>query len=123
MEFKFFKYLKNFVKSNFKQSILPAWVCVNNKTSTTGLIVYTDKFKIEYIINGKRLPHDQTNPMFRIGESALTACDVSYTTQDLPLFFEGTQYPVFAEMALEFMELQIMTRDKIEANDKGTGGH
>ena len=103
--------------------MLPAWVGGNNKTSPTGLMGYPDKFKIEYIINGKRLPHDQTNPMFRIGESALTACDVSYTTQDLPLFFEGTQYPVFAEMALEFMELQIMTRDKIEANDKGTGGH
>ena len=66
--------------------------------------------------------------MFRIGESVLTTCDVSYTTQDVPLFFEGTQNPVFAEMALEFMEMQVMTRDKIEginagaSNQYGQGG-
>ena len=114
--------------NKFKASMLPAWVGGNNKTAPTGLMGYPDKFKIEYIINGRRLPQNTSNPMFRIGESVLTTCDVSYTTQDVPLFFEGTQNPVFAEMALEFMEMQVMTRDKIEginagaSNQYGQGG-
>ena len=113
--------------NKFKSSMLPAYAGGDNATAPTALMGYPDTFEIEFIINGKRLPRDASNPMFRIGKSVLTACDVSYTTQDVPLFFEGTQYPVFAQMSLEFMEMQIMTRDKIDGGvdqqGRSVGGH
>ena len=59
--------------------------------------------------------------MFNIGKSVLTSCDMSYTTQDLPVFFEGTQYPVSIQMSLTFMELDIMIREKITGHT-GFGG-
>ena len=54
------------------------------------------------------------NPMFNIGRSVLTSCDLNYTTQDVPLFFEGTQHPVSIDMALSFMEIGVMYREKID---------
>ena len=52
--------------------------------------------------------------MFNIGRSVLTACDLNYTTQDVPLFFVGTQYPVSIDMQLSFMEIGVMHRGKID---------
>ena len=61
--------------------------------------------------------------MFNIGRSVLKACDVNYTTESVPLFFEGTQFPVSAEMTLSFMELEVMTREKITGSKGIVGGH
>ena len=52
--------------------------------------------------------------MFNIGRSVLTSCDLNYTTQDTPLFFDNTQFPVSIDMALSFMEIGVMHRGKID---------
>ena len=52
--------------------------------------------------------------MFNIGRSVLTNCELSYTTQDTVLFFEGTQFPVTISMSLTFMEIEIMHRSKVQ---------
>jgi hypothetical protein len=38
---------------------------------------------------------------------------MDYNTEGVPLFFEGTQYPVSMQMGLSFMELEIMHRQKV----------
>ena len=81
------------------------------------LFGYPDQFTIEYYIDGRPLPKDKNginNPMFNIGRSVLTACDLNYTTQDVPLFFDKTQYPVSIDMQLSFMEIGVMYREKID---------
>ena len=72
---------------------------------------YPDHFDIKFYINGKELKAQ--NSLFKIGRSVLTSCDLSYTTQDVPLFFEGTQYPVTIDMKLTFMEVEVMYREKV----------
>ena len=61
--------------------------------------------------------------MFNIGRSVLKSCDVNYTTESVPLFFEGTQFPVSAEMSLGFMELEVLTRESITGEKGQVGGH
>ena len=98
----------------FKQAMLPSHSGGNEKSSPAGLFSYPDEFKITYYINGEPLPSTASNPMFNIGRSVLTACDMNYNTEGIPLFFEGTQYPVSMEMALSFMEIEVMHRQKIQ---------
>jgi hypothetical protein len=98
----------------FKQAMLPFHAGGDNKTSPTGLFGYPDEFEISFTVNGTRLPRTVDNPMFNIGRSVLTACDLSYTTQDTVLFFEGTQFPVTINMTLSFMEIEVMHRSKIQ---------
>ena len=78
------------------------------------LFGYPDQFTIEYYINGKALQKGVNNPMFNIGRLVLTACDLNYTTQDVPLFFDKTQYPVSIDMQLSFMEIGVMYREKVD---------
>ena len=99
----------------FKKAMLPHHQGGDNATSPSMLFGYPDKFKINFVINGKRLPRSASNPMFNIGQSVCTACDLNYATQDVPLFFEGTQYPVTIEMKLTFMELEVMHRHKVDS--------
>ena len=101
------------IAAAFKQAMLPAHAGGDNKTSPTGLFGYPDEFEISFTVNGRTLPKDANNPMFNIGKSVLTNCELSYTTQDTVLFFEGTQYPVTISMALTFMEIEIMHRSKV----------
>jgi hypothetical protein len=101
----------------FKKAMLPSHSGGENTTAPSMLFGYPDEFTIEYYIDGHALPKDKngiSNPMFNIGRSVLTACDLNYTTQDVPLFFDGTQYPVSIDMALSFMEIGIMYREKID---------
>ncbi len=98
----------------FKKAMLPHHRGGDNATSPSMLFGYPDKFKINFIINGKRLPASDENPMFNIGESVCTAVDLNYATQDVPLFFEGTQYPVTIDMKLTFMELEVMHRHRVD---------
>ena len=98
----------------FKMAMLPSHSGGNAKSSPAGLFSYPDEFVITYYINGNPLPTGPTNPLFNIGRSVLTACDMNYNTEGVPLFFEGTQYPVSMEMALSFMEIEVMHRQKIQ---------
>lgn len=95
----------------FKQAMLPSHLEGASENSPLGMFTYPDEFEIEYYINGKKLPTDRKNPLFRIGKSVLTACELDYTTQDTTLFFEGTQNPVTVEMKLAFTEINIMYRE------------
>ena len=101
------------IVNEFKAAMLPSHKGGNNQTAPSGLFGYPDEFKITYYVNGKELPSNSTNPMFNIGRSVLTNCELSYTTQDTVLFFEGTQFPVTINMGLTFMEIEIMQRAKI----------
>jgi len=113
------------IVNEFKAAMLPSHKGGNNQTAPSGLFGYPDEFVITYYINGDPLPNDATNPMFNIGKSVLTSCEMSYTTQDLPVFFEGTQYPVSIGMSLTFMELDIMIRERITGHEGFgiVGGH
>ena len=105
------------IVNSLKKAMLPSHKGGDNKTAPSMLFGYPDEFTIEYYINGKALPKDKngiSNPMFNIGRSVCTACDLNYTTQDVPLFFDGTQYPVSIDMALSFMEIGVMYREKID---------
>ena len=109
--------------NEFKSAMLPQTGGGDNKTSPSGTFGYPDEFKITYYIDGDLLPSNSNNPMFNIGRSVLKVCDVNYTTESVPLFFEGTQFPVSAEMSLSFMELEVMTREKITGAKNIVGGH
>ena len=109
--------------NEFKAAMLPQTGGGDNKTSPSGTFGYPDEFKITYYIDGELLPSNSTNPMFNIGRSVLKSCEVNYTTESVPLFFEGTQFPVSAEMSLSFMELEVMTREKITGAKNIVGGH
>ena len=97
----------------FKMAMLPSHSGGNERTSPAGLFSYPDEFVISYYINGNPLPQNRNNPMFNIGRSVLTACDMNYSTESVPLFFEGTQFPVSMEMGLTFMEIEVMHREKV----------
>ena len=101
----------------FKRAMLPSHDDnADNKAAPSMLFGYPDEFTIEYYINGKKLESSKANPnpMFNVGRSVLTACDLNYTTQDVPLFFDGSQYPVSIDMQLSFMEIGVMYREKID---------
>ena len=101
------------IATAFKESMLPGHQGGDNQTSPTGLFGYPDEFEISFTVNGTPLPKNNSNPMFNIGRSVLTNCELSYTTQDTVLFFEGTQFPVTINMKLTFMEIEVMHRSKI----------
>ena len=100
----------------FKKAMLPSHSGGENSTAPSMLFGYPDEFTIDYYVKGEKLKHSATNPnpMFNVGRSVLTACDLDYTTQDVPLFFDGTQYPVSISMALSFQEIGVMYREKID---------
>ena len=104
------------IVNSFKRAMLPSHKGGDNKTAPSMLFGYPDEFTIDYYVKGEKIRHSETNPnpMFNVGRSVLTACDLDYTTQDVPLFFDGTQYPVSIDMALSFMEIGIMYREKID---------
>ncbi len=98
----------------FKKAMLPSHGGGDAKTSPSMMFGYPDTFKITYYINGEKLPATSSNPMFNIGKSVLLACDLDFTTESVPLFFDQTQYPVTIAMKLSFMELEIMYRERIK---------
>ena len=98
------------IVNGFKNAMLPDHKGGVPEDTPMGMFTYPDEFEIEYYINGTMLPKDNSNPLFRIGRSVLTACELDYTTQDTTLFFEGTQNPVSIEMKLAFTEISIMYR-------------
>ena len=99
------------IVSAFKNAMLPGHIGGVSENTPLGMFGYPDEFEIEYYINGTPLPTDESNPLFRIGRSVLTACELDYTTQDTTLFFEGTQNPVTVEMKLAFTEINVLYRE------------
>ena len=39
---------------------------------------------------------------------------INYDTENIPLFFDGTQNPVSISMKLSFMETEVMFREKVD---------
>ena len=102
------------IVSAFKKSMLPSHAGGDSQTAPSMMFGYPDTFTITYYINGKALPNNDTNPMFNIGKSVLTGCELNFDTENVPLFFDGTQYPVTISMKLSFMETDVMYREKVD---------
>ncbi len=102
------------IATAFKSAMLPSHGGGNNATSPSMLFGYPDEFEIAFTVNGNPMPKTHLNPMFRIGRSVLTGCELDYATESVALFFDGTQYPVSISMKLTFMEVDIMYREKVE---------
>ena len=102
------------IATAFKKAMLPSHRGGDSQTAPSMLFGYPDEFEITFKVDGKALPESSSNPLFKIGRSVLTACDLDFTTESLPLFFDKTQYPVSIAMKLSFMELEVMYREKIE---------
>jgi hypothetical protein len=98
----------------FKKSMLPSHGGGSETAAPSMLFGYPDQYRINFFINGEELPDNGSSPMFNIGKSVCTACDLDFTTENVPLFFGGTQYPVSISMKLSFMELEVMYRERIE---------
>jgi len=101
------------IVNSFKRAMLPSHSGGENSTAPSMLFGYPDEFTIDYYVDGKPLKGNPVT-MFNVGRSVLTACDLDYTTQDVPLFFDGTQYPVSIGMNLSFQEIGVMYREKID---------
>ena len=97
----------------FKKSMLPSHGGGDSVTAPSMLFGYPDTFTITFYVNGEALPSDGSNPMFNIGKSVLTGCELSFDTENVPLFFDNSQYPVSISMKLSFMEIDVMYREKI----------
>ena len=97
----------------FKTAMLPSHAGGNSSDAPSMLFGYPDEFEITFTVNGHEMPKSSYNPMFNIGRSVLTSCDLDYSTESVALFFDNTQYPVSISMKLSFMELEVMHRGKI----------
>ena len=102
------------IANSFKKAMLPSHAGGDSSTAPSMLFGYPDTFEITFYINGHPLPSGSENPMFNIGKSVLTQCDLNFDTENVPLFFDGTQYPVTIAMKLSFMEVDIMYREKVD---------
>ena len=98
----------------FKKAMLPSHARADSATAPSMLFGYPDQFEIAFTVNGHEMPKSSFNPMFNIGRSVLTACDLDFTTESVALFFDNTQYPVSISMKLSFMELEVLHRGKIQ---------
>ena len=101
------------IATAFKTAMLPSHSGGNSINAPSMLFGYPDEFEIVYTVNGQEMPKTSMNPMFNIGRSVLTACDLDFATESTALFFEDTQYPVSISMKLSFMELEVLHRGKI----------
>ena len=102
------------IANTFKKAMLPSHAGGDSKTAPSMLFGYPDTFTITFYIGGEKLPDGPENPMFNIGRSVLTSCEMNYDTENVPLFFDGTQYPVSIAMKLSFMVIDVMYREKVE---------
>ena len=101
------------IATAFKESMLPSHRGGDSQTAPSMLFGYPDEFEITFKVNGKALPETSSNPLFKIGRSVLTGCDLDFATENTPLFFDNTQNPVSISMKLSFMELEVLHRGKI----------
>ena len=102
------------ISSAFKKAMLPSHGKGNSPDAPSMMFGYPDEFEITFTVNGEEMPKSNLNPMFSIGRSVLTSCDLDFSTESVALFFDETQYPVSISMKLSFMELEVMHRGKID---------
>jgi hypothetical protein len=102
------------IASAFKTAMLPSFAGGNSPSAPSMLFGYPDEFEIRFAVNGEEMPFNANNPMFNIGRSVLTSCDLDFATESVALFFDETQYPVSISMKLSFMELEVLHRGKID---------
>ena len=100
----------------FRRAMLPSHGGGDSSTAPSMLFGYPDEFEIRFAIDGVMGPQNASNPLFRIGRSVLTQCDLDFGTENVPLFFNDTQHPASIEMKLTFMEVEVLHREKV---DKG----
>ena len=100
----------------FRRAMLPSHGGGDSSTAPSMLFGYPDEFEIRFAIDGVMVPQNASNPLFRIGRSVLTQCDLDFGTENVPLFFNDTQHPASIEMKLTFMEVEVLHREKV---DKG----
>ena len=100
----------------FRRAMLPSHGGGDSSTAPSMLFGYPDEFEIRFAIDGRVVPNNSANPLFRIGRSVLTQCDLDFGTENVPLFFNDTQHPASIEMKLTFMEVEVLHREKV---DKG----
>ena len=101
------------IATAFKSAMLPSHRGGDSQTAPSMLFGYPDEFEINFYVDGKPLAGKESNPLFKIGRSVLTGCDLDFATENVPLFFDKTQNPVSISMKLSFMELEVMYREKI----------
>ena len=101
------------IVNEFKKAMLPSHAGGDSQTAPSMLFGYPDTFTITFYVNGNPLPK-QNNPMFSVGKSVLTGCELNFDTENVPLFFDNTQNPVSISMKLSFMELEVLYREKID---------
>ena len=101
------------IATAFKNAMLPSHRGGDSQTAPSMLFGYPDEFEITFKIDGKPLANKASNPLFKIGRSVLTQCDLDFSTENVPLFFDQTQNPVSISMKLSFMELEVIYREKI----------
>jgi len=101
------------IATAFKESMLPSHRGGDSQTAPSMLFGYPDEFEITFFVDGNPLPRTSSNPLFKIGRSVLTACDLDFSTESTALFFDNTQNPVSISMKLSFMELEVIYREKI----------
>ena len=104
------------IATAFKNAMLPSHRGGDSQTAPSMLFGYPDEFEITFKIDGKPLANKASNPLFKIGRSVLTQCDLDFGTENVPLFFDDTQHPASIEMKLTFMEVEVLHREKV---DKG----
>jgi len=102
------------IATAFKMAMLPSHGGANSADAPSMLFGYPDEFEVSFFVNGDEMPKHSSNPMFNIGRSVLTACDLDYSTESVALFFDDTQYPVSISMKLSFMELEVLHRGKVQ---------
>ena len=101
------------IATAFKNAMLPSHRGGDSQTAPSMLFGYPDEFEITFKIDGRPLANKASNHLFKIGRSVLTQCDLDFSTENVPLFFDQTQNPVSISMKLSFMELEVIYREKI----------
>lgn len=87
--------------NTFKYAMLPSY-------EAGGLaFAYPDEFQIEFA--------ESISPyLYDIGTSVLESVDVQYNGEGIPLFFESTGAPVSITLSMQFKEIQIHTKERLE---------
>tara|TARA_E500000178_G_scaffold177429_1_gene176155 strand:- start:2686 stop:3825 length:1140 start_codon:yes stop_codon:yes gene_type:complete len=105
--------IKQIIKT-FQFHMLPS-NDVGGSGKTVGLAFkYPDEFEISF-------SEKVRSNLYEIGTSVLKNMQVTYNGENLPIFFENTHAPVSIQIALQFQEVKLLTRDGFSeyGNDYG----
>ena len=95
--------IKKIIKT-FQYHMLPS-NDIGGSGKTVGLAFkYPDEFEISFAEKVR-------SSLYEIGTSVLKNMQVTYNGENLPIFFENTGAPVSIQIALQFQEVKLLTRD------------